>query len=269
MIERLNGKPDSKKTLLKVVTIIIFLLSPIFLFLSFKFFFLYLGLSLIFLLSLSYLIDASLPFIGEYLEKRYFANFLKMISCERSGSAINKIKFYFYHFNNFIYSYLIILCKSSKGSFRIIREKLYVFFDKYVNKKHTDDYKYFKAKEIIDKMKREEKLTVDQIDELENIIYQFYLNLRKRIAIFSLSGLTLVILSVSIVSFITVLVFPNVNETGAASYTYTQTDWSGGIDATAEAVHPTDQSSWNKFQSGGGVDASNGELKLERTISIN
>jgi hypothetical protein len=52
----------------------------------------------------------------------------------------------------------------------------------------------------------------------------------------------------------------------AATYTWFQTDWSGGASTSAPfPVHPTNQNNWNKYYSKGGIDTGNAELKLERT----
>jgi hypothetical protein len=52
----------------------------------------------------------------------------------------------------------------------------------------------------------------------------------------------------------------------AATYTWFQTDWSGGASTSAPfPVHPTNQTNWNKYFSKGGIDTGSAELKLERT----
>jgi|GEM_PF-3437422 len=51
----------------------------------------------------------------------------------------------------------------------------------------------------------------------------------------------------------------------AATYTWFQTDWTGGASTSAPfPIHPTDQNSWNKYYSKGGMDTGSAELKLER-----
>jgi hypothetical protein len=51
----------------------------------------------------------------------------------------------------------------------------------------------------------------------------------------------------------------------AATYTWFQTDWSGGASTSAPfPVHPTNQNNWNKYYSKGGTDTTSAELKLER-----
>src|SRR6185436_9498781 len=57
-----------------------------------------------------------------------------------------------------------------------------------------------------------------------------------------------------LVSILSTIFFVNSALTHAASFTFNQTDWSGGVNA-ATIVHPTNQSGWTKYSAGSNIDA--------------
>ena len=92
-----------------------------------------------------------------------------------------------------------------------------------------------------------------------------YKRFQKRVRFFSLTAFMGILVATIITSSVLYLMMPNKPSSYAATFTWEQTDWSGGADTVNFPVHPTNQTSWTKFYSKGNVDISTaGEMKLER-----
>lgn len=87
-----------------------------------------------------------------------------------------------------------------------------------------------------------------------NIIKKIVLRQRKRVLFFVLALALIIIGSI----------YRHELKVIAASYTWTQTDWSGGASTSAAAIHPGDQSGWNKYYSASQVETTGGMVKLPR-----
>lgn len=240
-------KHEKNKVFIKKVTYFLLAIIPLMLFFSLETTIIYTGFVLLGLFVLAHSFDTSLPAIGKYLEKKYFNNSWKLNinQVKRNKSLIGKFKYLFYFYQGKILFNLIILCKSSKGSFRILREELYAFYYAKIEKTHSKEHKLARAKDIIGRLKKQEQVSLSQIEELEDILYDFFKNIRKRVTYFSLSGATIMVLAISVTS----IIFTNVSDIKAATYGWVQTDWSGGANTSDIALHTTDQTGWNKYYS--------------------
>jgi len=85
------------------------------------------------------------------------------------------------------------------------------------------------------------------IDKLLQKLYQVHKKTKKRISAFSLAGLFTLIIATTLTSLFVSTVFPEIFKSYAATYTFTQTDWSGGESANT-AIHPDNQSNWIEYE---------------------
>jgi len=68
---------------------------------------------------------------------------------------------------------------------------------------------------------------------------------------------------VTLIASLILALYLSQNNLKAATYTWQQTDWSGGADTNSTASHSSDQSGWTKYYSKDAtLDDTGGELKL-------
>ncbi len=75
--------------------------------------------------------------------------------------------------------------------------------------------------------------------------FAFHQSIKKKVVAWSLGASS----AATAVIILAALIFPSFNFLNAATFPWTQTDWSGGASSTAIAVHPGDKSGWTKYYS--------------------
>lgn len=81
------------------------------------------------------------------------------------------------------------------------------------------------------------------------IPYATFKTKQKHAKVFSLAGITTIILVTAMSSLLVNLMIGPIEKTLAATYYWTQASWSGGADTVNSADHSTDQSGWTKYYS--------------------
>lgn len=79
-----------------------------------------------------------------------------------------------------------------------------------------------------------------------------------------IGSVIIVAVSVSVGLFVS-LIMPFISSTSAATYSFIQTDWSGGASTTATSTHSNDRTGWNKFYSKDSNIDAGAELTLTTT----
>ncbi len=105
------------------------------------------------------------------------------------------------------------------------------------------------------------EFSVDELKQREDFHKhcQFHKSVRK----FSFVSFASSLVAVLVVSLVVIYLFPKSQTSLGASYTWTQTDWSGGP-STQVAIHPTNQTGWTYFTSTStGVQANSSGISLK------
>ena len=105
------------------------------------------------------------------------------------------------------------------------------------------------------------EFSVDELKQREDFHKhcQFHKSVRK----FSFVSFASSLVAVLVVSLVAIYLFPKSQTSLGASYTWTQTDWSGGP-STQVAIHPTNQTGWTYFTSTStGVQANSSGISLK------
>ncbi|HAS00147.1 MAG: hypothetical protein US57_C0002G0052 [Candidatus Moranbacteria bacterium GW2011_GWC2_37_73] len=105
-----------------------------------------------------------------------------------------------------------------------------------------------------------------KVGDVCNFNFDSYSQLKryqKKVRLFTFStSFTAALIFVAVASF----QFLNIQQGKSATFGWLQTDWSGGIDAVATAIHTSNQNGWIKFFSkDDDVDTSSGEIKISST----
>lgn len=224
----------------------------------------YLGILVLFLFILGSLIylyrrkDESIPYVSSFLRREYFRIKFKITvlnnSCslaerhiyKRIGKEIN-ILLYQIYFRMLHYG--ILLFKNSRESFEILREELQEEQGKITHVIFKDGKKIEKIdiEKITERIKGGHVKDVEILERLLQKLFQMHKKMQKRLTLFSLASLTIIIITAVASGLITSFIFPNVFDSRAATYTWEQTDWSGGADGGTSISHPANQTGWTKY----------------------
>lgn len=152
--------------------------------------------------------DVSIPYIAPILKRQYFKVKFKITKIENILSRTNKFSRVFYLiFLCFDYFYLqfiylsILLFKSSKESFSVLREEIYTLYEQYKDDSQDED-KNLPLRIIREKIANSEKIDFNIMEELERELFEFHKKNQKKATVFSISGLASVIVATIITSVI-------------------------------------------------------------------
>ncbi len=112
-------------------------------------------------------------------------------------------------------------------------------------------------------LKKRDEFAVCDVSYVEYRLYS------RKMKLLSLGGMSTVLFATLMVSFIVNFIMPNFQAL-AATFSWTQTNWNGGLDGGSNATHSTDRTSWTKYSSKNvTIDASqNGLLTTSDSIVI-
>ncbi|MFH1522119.1 MAG: hypothetical protein ABIF18_04135, partial [archaeon] len=171
-----------------------------------------------------------------------------------------KFKIFFNEFYLKILSTLITLFNKPKESFEILKEEL--------ERKHGKDI-FIKIKnekislnELNEKLKNDELKNKDQIiQRLIEKLFQLHKQKQRKLKIASSAMMVAMVVATVITSLVMTTIFPNVFQSHAATYTFVQTDWSGGATAN-NATHSSDQSGWDEYSAKDSTTTAGTELTM-------
>lgn len=206
---------------------------------------------------ISYRKDISIPLIEVILKREYYRVKFKHSEKEKRSIFVRAYLKVLY--------YLILLFKSSEDSFSLLKDDVFIKLGEILDKTKEEkiDDKFKKVKQTMEKIKKGQEVDKPSLAELEEELFKFSKFRQKKITVFSLTAITALIIITVAAGLISSFLFPEVFKTRAASYGFIQTDWSGGS-STATALHPGDQTNWNKYFFKDNVSTSTpGELSLD------
>jgi len=206
---------------------------------------------------ISYRKDISIPLIEVILKREYYRVKFKHSEKEKRSIFVRAYLKVLY--------YLILLFKSSEDSFSLLKDDVFIKLGEILDKTKEEkiDDKFKRVKQTMEKIKKGQEVDKPSLAELEEELFKFSKFRQKKITVFSLTAITALIIITVAAGLISSFLFPEVFKTRAASYGFIQTDWSGGS-STATALHPGDQTNWNKYFFKDNVSTSTpGELSLD------
>lgn len=147
--------------------------------------------------------------------------------------------------------------KDASSAFRLLRERIKENILEFLIIVLADSSESF----II--LKKRDEFAVCEVSYVEYRLYS------RKMKLLSLGGMSTVLFATLMVSFIVNFIMPNFQAL-AATFSWTQTNWNGGLDNGSNATHATDRTSWTKYSSKNvTVDASqNGVLTTSDSIVI-
>ncbi|MDD5071214.1 MAG: hypothetical protein PHQ42_00535 [Patescibacteria group bacterium] len=212
----------------------------------------------------SYKKNVSIPLVSIILKREYYRAKFKYLSKKNKKTG----KQFFIRFYLKILFYLILLFENSEEGFSAVKEEAFSRLDEILSRTEDEkmEEKYRIIKRNIARLKAGEKLDSASLADLEKELFEFSKFKQKKATVFSLTALTIIIITTVITGLISSFLFPEVFKTRAASYGFIQTDWSGGVSSDS-ATH-SDQTGWTKYFSKDNVSTSTpGELSLSLTTS--
>ena len=177
----------------------------------------------------TYLGGFSVPVLKTFLKREYYRVKFRQ---EKKAKPSFYLKFL---------ATLIILFKSAEEGFEVIKDE--------AREIHGRALLFLKAE------KKKSKALTEQLKRV-------HLTKQRRAAALSASAVFLFITGSLLTALFATLMYPDIFRSQAATYTWTQSSWSGGT-STDIAVHSSNQSGWNKYASkDDNVDTSGDQLTL-------
>ena len=192
----------------------------------------------------SYVGDFSVPIVKTLLKREYYRVKFRQ---KKKGSSSAYLKFL---------AGLIMLFKSAEEGFEVIKEEAHDIHGK-----------------ALLFVKDEKKKGKQALGELK----QIHLTKQRRAATISASAVFLFIVGSLVTALFSTLIYPNIFQSQAATFTWTQTDWSGGT-STAIAEHSggSPEQNWTNYASAdsnitidgsGNITMSSGIQDVEETTT--
>ncbi|MCD4694003.1 hypothetical protein K8R62_01455, partial [bacterium] len=198
------------------------------------------------LVFVSFMADTSIPLIRTVLRRSYYrVKFKKGKKRKLSNTQMFFLK---------TLAFLIVLFKSAEDGFKIIEDEAHII--------------HGKAILFLDKEKKKGKEVFTQLQVIHR-------DKQRRAATVSAFAVALFVVGSVLTALFSSLMYSNIFQSQAATYTWTQNDWSGGT-STAIAVHPGDQSLWDNYASAdsnividgsGNITMSSGVQDVEETTT--
>lgn len=164
--------------------------------------FLFSGLALF-----SYLADTSIPLLRIILRRSYYRAKFK----QGKLKDISRIRLAYLK----VLASLIVLFKSAEDGFEVIKEEAHLIHGKTIL--------------FLDKERKKSA-------ELTKQLLGIHKTKQRRSAVISATAIMLFVMGSVLTAIFSSIMYPNIFQSQAATYTWTQTDWSGGT-STAVAVH--------------------------------
>ncbi|MBD3244455.1 MAG: hypothetical protein GF335_00490 [Candidatus Moranbacteria bacterium] len=182
------------------------------------------------LIMISYQKDISIPFLGKSLRQAYFDTKYRIIDRSNSyeNTFISKVKLGIYKTYLKFLRFLILLFKNSRESFETVREDSFLGYKLATQKVSIQD-EIGKLEQIINKLKQGERVDLNSLEYLYHKMYALHKRKQKRVTVFSLAGLIVMISSTIISTMAVSFVFPTISRPNASSNSqFIQQDWSKG-----------------------------------------
>ncbi|MFH1187481.1 MAG: Ig-like domain-containing protein, partial [bacterium] len=204
---------------------------------------------------------------GYYFKIKFkLAQKINSITSASNGISVEKIYIFFYKICLKLLSQIVLLCGGQKESFEILKEDLQDKYRKKIN--IIIDNQEINIEQITEKLKNNQLQNKDQvIQELIEKLFQLYKQKQKKTAVFSLAGLSIIIIASIVIS----LIMPAIRQSKAAAdgvidsvYKYAWSENIGWINfgAAGGNVHITDSG-----LTGYGWSENYGRINLNPSVS--
>ncbi|MBD3238729.1 MAG: hypothetical protein GF332_03785 [Candidatus Moranbacteria bacterium] len=195
---------------------------------------------------ISYIKDISIPFLGKSLRQSYFDTRFRIQDRQNRypDNFLSRLKLFIYRVYLKFLKLLILLFKNSTDSFETVREETFNNYSVLVKQVNHQPQKN-QVEALINKLRQGHQLDAQTLNQLRANLYKLHQVRQKRVALFSLAGITGIISSTVLVSLVVSLIFPVISQPRASNnMVWQQKSWQAG--PTQEPVN-LGQGSWQSY----------------------